>query len=224
MERIVIIGGKGTAVVIAEQIWDAQQRYAAKVEVLGFAFDDESFGAEINGFPILCKTYEARNKYRNCEDVKFIFSLYRPDLMQERVKLRESYSIPIAKYYTFIHPSVLVARSARIGNGCVLCANVVVNPNATIGDFNTINTSCLIGHDTAIGNSNYIAGHASVGSNVRIGDGVFVGLNASIRNFLTLGDYAFISMAANVVKNVEPGQCIMGNPGRVRDGLNNPVR
>ena len=68
MDRIIVLGGKGSGVVIGEQIYDAQIR-AGKVEFLEFAFDDPSFGDEINGFPLLCHTYEAYEKYGHYEDV-----------------------------------------------------------------------------------------------------------------------------------------------------------
>lgn len=50
-EKVVIIGGKGTAVVIAEQIYDAQIRFGKEIEVIGFAFDDPAFlgGASMGG-------------------------------------------------------------------------------------------------------------------------------------------------------------------------------
>lgn len=58
-EKVVIIGGKGTAVVIAEQIYDAQIRFGKEIEVIGFAFDDPAFLGGINGWPVLCGTKEA---------------------------------------------------------------------------------------------------------------------------------------------------------------------
>ncbi len=51
--KVVIIGGKGTAVVIAEQIYDAQIRFGKEIEVIGFAFDDPAFLGGINGWPVL---------------------------------------------------------------------------------------------------------------------------------------------------------------------------
>ena len=47
-EKVVIIGGKGTAVVIAEQIYDAHARFGMDIEVLGFAFDDPDYKDGIN--------------------------------------------------------------------------------------------------------------------------------------------------------------------------------
>ena len=115
--KVIIIGGKGTAVNIAEGIYDAEKRYGENVEFLGFAFDDEDYGDSINGYPILCKTYKAFNKYGNYNDVKFIFQMNHRDKMKKRAELVESYNIPPEKWHTFIHPSAFVSKSAKIGHG-----------------------------------------------------------------------------------------------------------
>lgn len=213
-DKVIIIGGKGTAVVIAEQIIDASLRFGAEVEVLGFAFDDPSFGADINGLPILCKTYEAYSLYKTYEDVKFIFQLYRSDLLRERIELRNNLMIPMKRFYKFIHPSAYIARSAAIGEGCVILANSVVNCNAVIGDFNTLNSNVLIGHDTVIGDNNFFAGHTCVGSGLSIGNGNFFGLNSTLKNLVQIEDYNLIGMASNVVKNVGSDTTLIGNPAR----------
>ena len=214
MKKIIIIGGKGTPVVIAEQILDAIEKYNAKYELLGFAFDDESFGREINGLPILEKTYKVYDKYKQFDDVFYIFSLYRSDVIEERIKLRDSYNIPLEKYTNFIHPLATIARSAYLGLGNIVLANVVVNPNVKMGNFNTFNSNALIGHDTTLGNNNFIAGHTVIGSNLHIGNGNFFGLNCSIKNFVTMNDYNIVGMAANVVKSVDSKNILIGNPAK----------
>jgi sugar O-acyltransferase (sialic acid O-acetyltransferase NeuD family) len=215
MKKIIIIGGKGTAVVIAEQIIDARERFGAEIIFMGYAFDDESMGGEINGYPILCKTTEVKDKYEHMDDVYFIYSLYRSDLIKERVELRNSYGIPDNKFINFIHPTAYVARSARMGYGNVILANVVINPNVELGNYNTFNSAALIGHDTEIGNNNFFAGHSCIGSNICIKNCVFVGLNASVRNFVILNDYSLVGMSSNVVKNIEEGKTVIGNPARI---------
>ena len=128
--KILIIGGRGTAIVIADQIYDANIRFGVPVEVIGLALDDRSNGDEINGYPILCDIKSAYAKYEKYDDVKFIYSLYRPDVMEERSQLLYSLNIPVDKFTNFIHPSVMLSRSAQIGCGNVLLANTVVNSNA----------------------------------------------------------------------------------------------
>lgn len=215
MKKIIIIGGKGTAVVIAEQILDARERYDMDVEFIGFAFDDESFGGEINGYPILCKTTEVKHKYADKEDVFFVYSLYRSDIIKERIDLLTSYGIPENRFLNFIHPSAFVARSVKMGYGNIILANTVVNPNVEMGNYNTFNSTVLIGHDTKIGNNNFFAGHSCIGSNIKIRNGVFIGLNASIRNFVELNDFSLVGMSSNVVKDIEVGKTVVGNPARV---------
>lgn len=214
MKKIIIIGGKGTPVVIAEQILNAIEKFGAKYELLGFAFDDESFGNDINGIPILDKTYNVYGKYEKFDDVFFIYSLYRSDVIEERIKLRESFQIPIEKYVTFIHPLATVARSAQIGYGNIILANVVINPNVKMGNFNTFNSNSLVGHDTMMGDNNFIAGHSVIGSNLKIGNGNFFGLNSSSKNFINIDDYNIIGMAANLVKDVQSKQILIGNPAK----------
>lgn len=212
-EKIIIIGGKGSAVVIAEQIFDAQIKDGS-VEFLGFAFDDIQYGAEINGFPILAKTYEVYEKYKKYNDVKFIYQLYRPDLMRERIELLESYKIPLSRYATFIHPSCVISRSANIGFGCSILANSVVNAGAVIGNHNTLQSNVLIGHDTELGDYNFIAAHNVVGSNISVGQGNFVGLNSSFNNYINIGNYCFIGMASNVLKSIDSNTKVYGNPAK----------
>jgi sugar O-acyltransferase (sialic acid O-acetyltransferase NeuD family) len=195
-----------------------------QIDIEGFALDDESYSGYINSIPIVCGTKEAKAYAAKNKNVKIVYSLYRPDLMEERIQLFNSYNIPEELMYTFVHPSAVVSKSATIGIGSVILAQTVINPNAFIGKCCTINSGCLIGHDSKIGAYNYIAGHVCVGSNLNIGDGNFIGLNTSIRNFLKIGDYNIIGMASNIVKNVENSKVLMGNPAKEVEKLNNIIR
>lgn len=213
MEKVIVMGGKGTAVVVAEQIYDAQVKHKANIELLGFAFDDEAYGSEINGFPVLAKTTEMYEKYKKYDDVKFVFQMYRQDILPDRIKLKESYGIPEERFFTFVHPTCTVARSATIGTGTIIMANTVINPNAQIGKFCTFQSNALIGHDAKIGNYNFIAAHAIV-ANLTMGNRNFIGINASTNNYITIGDDCFVAMGANVIKSIESGIKVMGNPAK----------
>lgn len=117
---------------------------------------------------------ELYNKYGRYNDIKFLYSLYRPDCMEERSRILYDLNIPLNKFTNFIHPSVMLAKSAVLGVGNVLLANVVMNCNAVMGNFNTVNSGTLLGHDIIIGNNNYFAGQVCVGSGLRIGNKNFL--------------------------------------------------
>lgn len=212
-DKIIIIGGKGSAVVVAEQIYHAQS-FNKSVEFLGFAFDDEQFGDNINGWPILSKTRDVYEKYKKHRDVKFIYQLYRPDLMEERIGLLNSYNIPIERFASFVHPSALISKTSQIGYGTAIMANSVINTGAKIGNHCTIHSNCLIGHDSVLGDYNFFAAHSVLGSNNKIGNANFIGLNSTFNNYITVGDYCFVGMASNVVKSIESGNQVYGNPAK----------
>lgn len=222
--KIIFIGGRGTAIVVADQMWDAKQRFGMDIEVLGLALDDRSGGDEINGYPILCDIKDLYEKYGQYDDVKFIYQLYRPDVMRERTAILNNLNIPMEKFATFIHPSVMVAKSAKIGVGNVILANAVVNCNAIIGNFNTVNSGTLLGHDITIGNNNYFAGQVCVGSGLSIGNMNFIGLNSSIRNGITIGDGNIVGMSSNITKSVGDDNVLYGNPAIIKPQLNHIIR
>lgn len=127
-----------------------------------------------------------RNRQKKYSDVKFIFQLYRFDRIEERISLLESYKIPKDRYFTFIHPSCMIARSAQIGIGTIIMANTVVNSNAIIGKYCTIQSTVTIGHDSKMGDY----------------------------NFISIGDNCFIGMASNVVKSLPSNTKVYGNPAK----------
>ena len=222
--KVVLIGGRGTAIVIADQIYDANKRFGVDIEVIGLALDDRSCGDNINGYPILCDIKEVYGKYKQYEDVKFIYQLYRPDVMRERVQILTDLKIPAEKFCNFIHPSVMLAKSAKMGFGNVLLANVVLNCNAVIGNFNTVNSGTLLGHDIVIGNNNYFAGQVCVGSGLTIGNENFIGLNSSIRNGINIGNNNIVGMSSNITKNIGNDSVLYGNPAVVKPKLNHIIR
>ena len=212
--KIVIIGGQGTAIVIADQIYDAHVRYGMDVEVIGLALDDTTMGNSISGYPILCGIRDVYDKFKNDDNVKFIFSLYRSDVIRERCKLLYDLNIPLDKFCNFIHPSAMVARSVKMGYGNVVLANCVINSNTIIGNFNTLNSGTLLGHDIKVGNNNFFAAQVTVGSLLEIGDMNFFGLNSAIKQKTFIREANLIGQASNVTKSFDHDEVIFGNPAQ----------
>jgi acyl-[acyl carrier protein]--UDP-N-acetylglucosamine O-acyltransferase len=71
-----------------------------------------------------------------------------------------------------------------------------------------------IGHDASIGDDCELAPGTVIGGHVKFGDGVRVGVNACVRPFINVGDGARIGAGAVVVKDVDPGAVVVGNPAR----------
>ncbi len=209
--RVVILGGKGTAVNIAEQIDDAHRNHHYPMTVEGFGIDDPRLGTSIAGFPVVCGLQDAWPKYRDTE-VQFIFCLYRPDVMEKRVTLLRQLGIPTERYANFIHPSAYVSGRATLGQGNIILANASLQSNVRLGNHNIINSNVVIEHDATLGNSVFLASAACIGARVRIDDGAFVGLASTIREDVTINAYSFVGMASVVLRDVASRSIVFGLP------------
>lgn len=214
--EVVIFGGKGTAINLAEQIEDARRRFRYPMRVLGFAIDDPALGREVAGFPIVCGTRTAWSTFRS-RDVSFLYALYRPDVMRERSTLLTTLGIPLERFANFIHPLAYVAPTVQMGRGNVVFTQASIMHGASLGNYGIFNSSTVVEHDSRVGDCAFVAAGAVLGSNVSMGRGVFLGLNASVRESVSIGDYAFVGMGSVVVRDVPAGAQVFGSPARVRE-------
>jgi sugar O-acyltransferase (sialic acid O-acetyltransferase NeuD family) len=211
MEKIIIIGGKSSATLIADYIYDAQHKYNMPIECIGFAFNEEQIGTLINGFPVLSRVEDVYEKYKDQKEVKFIYQSYDIQSLQKTIDFKESLGIPLDRFCTFVHPSCMIARSATIGIGTIILAHSVVNSKAKVGQFNTFMSGVTIGHDAIVGDYNLVATQAVV-ANIVMGNRNFIGVNATTNNKIIIGNDCMIGMASNVVKDVPSGTKCFGNP------------
>ena len=214
--KVIIFGGIGTAVNIAEGIFDAEKNHHSNVEMLGFAFDAPDVGSEINGFPVVCGTKEAYTKFEQYNDVKFLFQMNHHYKMEERAALVKSYHIPDERWYTFIHPTAFISRSVKIGVGSVVYAHCAIHSNAVIGNHCTFSALTTIGHDTHLKNHVYTGPHVCIGSNVVIQECSFIGLNTSVANNVSIARNTLIGHGSTVVKDIlETGKIYIGSPAKL---------
>ena len=123
-------------------------------------------------------------------------------------------NLSLAKYFSVVHPTSVVAATANIGLGTFLAAQSVIGPDAQIGQHCIVNHAAVLDHDCAIGDFTHIAPLASVGGGVRIGKCVLVGAGAVILPGIKVGDYAIIGAGAVVTKNVASSITVVGIPAR----------
>jgi sugar O-acyltransferase (sialic acid O-acetyltransferase NeuD family) len=212
---IIVIGGKGTAINVAEQIEDARERFGRQVRCLGIAIDDPALGSSVAGFPVLSGTRELWATYRE-SDVRFLFCLYRPDVLAERFRLLASFGIPDERFATFVHPGAYVSPSAVVGPGSVVLCGASIQNRAAVGRHCILNAGVVIEHEATVQDGCFIAAHACVGARVTLGPSVFVGLAAAIREDVCVQHGAFIGMSSTVLRGVDAGSLVYGSPARPR--------
>lgn len=113
-----------------------------------------------------------------------------------------------------IHPSAVIAKSARLGWGNLVCANSTLAVNVRLGSGCTVFSNTAIEHDSRIGNNVNIAPGVVISGFVEIADNVFIGAGASIVEKIKIGKNAIIGAGAVVVRDVEDNAVYYGCPAR----------
>ncbi len=113
-----------------------------------------------------------------------------------------------------IHSRAVVSLSAELAPGTVIMAGAVVNACSRVGQNVILNTNTVVEHDCEIGDHVHISTGANLASTVIVGDGAHIGAGAVIRQCVSIGENAIVGAGAVVVKEVFPGQVVIGSPAR----------
>ena len=102
MRKVAILGGLGNATVVAAAIEHARRSGATDLEVAGFLNDREEIGTQLDMFPVIGRTGDAK---RFLDDgYWFINTILRIDGNRERIAMFESLGIPDDRLASFVHP------------------------------------------------------------------------------------------------------------------------
>lgn len=118
-----------------------------------------------------------------------------------------------AVFETIIHPYAYRGRHNTVGEGVIMCSGFGMTVNVRLGSFVTL-LGASLGHDVSIGDYSTISGASHILGRVALGRGVFVGAHSAIAPHVKVGDGAYICMGSMVMKDVESGVKVMGNPAR----------
>ncbi len=86
--------------------------------------------------------------------------------------------------------------------------------NTIIGKGTKIDHHCHIGHNVQIGENCIITAKVIIGGSTKIGNNVWIGPNSTIMDHITVGDDVYIGAQTNVIKSVESGVVVVGNPAK----------
>lgn len=118
-------------------------------------------------------------------------------------------------YQTAIHPDASISEFSKIGEGTVVMAQVVINPDVEIGKHCIINTGAIIEHDCKIGDYVHISPNAALAGNIKVGEGTHVGIGASVIQGIKIGKWAIVGAGTVVINDVPDFATVVGNPGRI---------
>jgi sugar O-acyltransferase (sialic acid O-acetyltransferase NeuD family) len=200
--KVYVIGAGGHAKVVIATLRESGR------EVAG-AFDDDpqKEGMSIMGVPVLGPIV----KIESLGKVGVVLAVGDN---RRRKLLVESFGSRVI-WRKAVHPRAYVHESVQLGEGTVVFAGAVIQPESRIGAHSIVNTGATIDHDCTIGAFTHVAPGVHIAGGVKLEEGAFVGIGAAIINGLTVGEWSTIGAGAVVTEDVQANVTAVGVPARI---------
>ena len=202
--RVLIVGAGGFGREVRWWARDAWQ--GTRTVIVGFLDADPSRGRD--DLPVLGDP----DTYRPGPDEACLLAVGIPLV---RRRLAEGLLSRGARFVSLVHPTAIVAPSARIAPGAVICPSAVVSDAARIGPCALVNYHASVAHDATVGAFAVLSPYAALGGGACVGEDAFLGLHASLGPGRTLGDRSKVSANSCALSDVPPDSLVHGVPGRV---------
>jgi len=120
-----------------------------------------------------------------------------------------------ASFLTLVHPTAIVATSAHVGQGSILCPYSIVSCSASLGRHVLLNYQASLGHDARAGDFAVLSPYAALGGHARIEEDVFLGMHASVGPGKVLGPRTKVSANSCALADAPADSIVFGVPGRI---------
>ena len=196
--NISIIGAGGHSKVIIDIICEL-----GNYNIVGI-YDDNKTG-DFYGIKIIGKIAEINNTTDY-----FIIGIGNDKI---RKKIAEEFNQ--LKWATLIHPKTIIAKTATIKEGTVVCAGAIIQTEVEIGKHCIINTNCSIDHESIIGNYCSICPSSTICGQVKVGESSFIGANSTVIQTIEIGKECIIGAGTVVIRNIPNNSKAVGNPAKI---------
>lgn len=120
----------------------------------------------------------------------------------------------LVQWETIVHATAYIARGVELGEGTVICAGAIVQPDTRIGRHVIVNTSGSIDHDSELDDFVHVGPGAHLAGGVRIGEGAFLGTGAIVIPDRSIGPWTTIGAGAVVTRDIPGHVTAVGIPAK----------
>ncbi|PIP12810.1 MAG: transferase [bacterium (Candidatus Stahlbacteria) CG23_combo_of_CG06-09_8_20_14_all_34_7] len=209
MKDILIYGAGGVGreiILLIDDINEIKNRW----NILGFIDDNkETHGKVIDGVKVLGDR-GILNKAK--KEVFVALGIAEPKIKEEIIRGVTNWNV---KWATLVSPTVYDGLNNEIGEGSIICNGCTLSIDVKIGRFVYVNFNCIIPHDVTIEDYSSLMNNVVLSGYAKLKTRSFIGSNAFVRQLLTIGEDAIVGAGAVVVKDVESGTTVVGNPAKM---------
>lgn len=206
--RTIIVGAGGFGRELVNWARDCHQ--AGSLPPVGGLLDDNLHA--MNGFSYTIGIIGTATDFVPEPDDRLLLAIGNP-VIKERVAtmLAERGG----RFATLVHPSAIVAGTARVGEGSILCPLSLVSADAEIGRLCIINALSSVGHDVRLGDYSTLSAHVDLTGSVTVGARVMIGTGAKVLPRVKIGEDATIGAGSIVYRSVPMGRSVFATPAKL---------
>ncbi len=119
------------------------------------------------------------------------------------------------RFVTLVHPTAIIAPSAVLGAGSIVCPYGIVSDAAVTGACVLVNYHASLAHDASAGEYAVFSPYATLAGDAHIGADTFLGLHAAVGPGRRLGDRCKVSANSAALADAPADSIIYGVPGRI---------
>lgn len=204
-DKAIIIGAGTYGQIYAEYL-------KTKYNIVGFIDDDSTIhNSEINGIKVLGNVEYLLEEINT--DINIFVPIGNPKIkvsILDRVRAK-GFETP-----NYIHPTANIDSSVKLGNKAVyILQGTIIMPLAKIENDVMISAGTIISHHTRINRGVFISFGVNVGASLTIKENAYLGIGSLIMTGVkTVGQNSLIGAGAVVIRDVEDGATVVGNPAK----------
>ena len=209
MKDLVVYGTGGLGRQVVQLVSDINADHEIW-RVLGYLDDaPEKAGTLIAGLPV----HGSAAWLLSFPDVHVALAIGNP-VSRRRTQLRLE-ALSHKRWATVVHPSAIVGSRCRIGDGTLICAGTVIDPDVHLGDFTLVNSLCCVSHDCRIGEFATLAPGVRLAGRVQVGQGCELGIGSMAIQSLSIGEWSIIGAGAVLIDDLDPNVTAVGVPAKI---------
>jgi sugar O-acyltransferase (sialic acid O-acetyltransferase NeuD family) len=153
---------------------------------------------------------------RDVADAPVVVPLLTPG--HRHLVVGEARARGFARFPCLVDPTSVLASTTTVGEGSTVNAGVVIGAHTSVRRFVHVNRSASLGHDGVLHDLCTIGPGCVLSGSVTVGPGAFLGAGAVVVPGVVIGANAVVGAGAVVVRDVEDGAVVVGNPATTTRG------
>lgn len=174
--------------------------------------DDKLIGTNIDDVPVIGdESLLEKSEYKS--KIDSVFCPIGNNNVRRKIlsKAKEiGYNIP-----SFIHSSVILHDTVKIGTGVYILPGTVVMPHVIIKDYCMISMGVKLAHHSILDEGTFLSTGVNFGANIHACQDAYVGIGATIMTGVKkIGTSCLIGAGSVVIRDVEDNAVVVGNPAK----------